>query len=52
VTAEREDGGRFIVRAYEKLSAFLELESAIRTAERPQDRGGHEIKFDKLSRIK
>jgi hypothetical protein len=52
VAAEREDGGRFIVRADEKLSAFLELESAIRTAERPQDCGRHEIKFDKLSRIK
>jgi hypothetical protein len=29
VAAEREDGGRFIVRADEKLSAFMELESAI-----------------------
>jgi hypothetical protein len=28
--AEREDAGRFIVRADEKLTAFLELESAIR----------------------
>jgi hypothetical protein len=28
VAAEREDAGRFIVRAYEKLTAFLELESA------------------------
>jgi hypothetical protein len=27
--AEREDEGRFIVRADEKLTAFLELESAI-----------------------
>jgi hypothetical protein len=27
---EREDAGRFIVRAAEKLTAFLELESAIR----------------------
>ena len=44
MTAEREDGGRFIVRAYEKLSAFLELESAIRTAEHPQDCGRHEYK--------
>jgi hypothetical protein len=26
--AEREDAGRFIVRADEKLTAFLELESA------------------------
>jgi hypothetical protein len=29
VAAERENGGRFIVRADEKLPAFLELESAI-----------------------
>jgi hypothetical protein len=27
--AEREDAGRFIVRADEKLTAFLELEAAI-----------------------
>jgi len=31
--AHRGDGKRFIVRADEKLTAFLELESAIRTAE-------------------
>jgi len=29
VAAEREDAGRFIVRADEKLTALLELESAI-----------------------
>jgi hypothetical protein len=29
VAAEREDGGRFIVRADEKLTAFVELERAI-----------------------
>ena len=28
--AHRDDGKRFVVRADEKLSAFLELESAIR----------------------
>ena len=28
--AEREDSGRFIVHAEEKLTAFLELEAAIR----------------------
>jgi hypothetical protein len=39
---------RFVVRADEKLTAFLELESAIRAAERPEDCGGREIKFDKL----
>jgi hypothetical protein len=31
VAAEREDGGRFIARADEKLTAFMELESAIRS---------------------
>jgi hypothetical protein len=36
----------------ELLTAFLELESTIRAAERPEDWGGREIKFDKLSRIK
>ena len=50
--AHRGDGKRFVVRADEKLTAFVELESAIRAAERPEDCGGHEIKFDKLSRIK
>jgi hypothetical protein len=30
VTAQREDAGRFVVHADEKLTAFLELESAIR----------------------
>ena len=34
-----------------KLTAFLELESVIRTAERPEDCGGREIKLDRLSRI-
>jgi len=29
--AHRNDGKRFVVRANEKLSAFIELESAIRT---------------------
>jgi len=31
VAAEREDAGRFIVRADEKLTAFMELESAIKS---------------------
>jgi hypothetical protein len=31
--AHRGDGKRFVVRADEKLTAFLELESAIRAAE-------------------
>jgi hypothetical protein len=47
--AHRDDGQRFIVRADEKLTAFVELELAVRAAERPEDCGGREIKFDKLS---
>jgi len=39
--AHRGDGQRFIVRADEKLSAFLELESAIRTAEPCENRASH-----------
>jgi len=31
--AHRGDGKRFVVRADEKLTAFIELEAAIRTAE-------------------
>jgi hypothetical protein len=38
--AHRSDGKRFVVRADEKLTAFLELESAIRAAGRPEDRSG------------
>jgi len=30
VAADRDDGKRFVVRADEKLTAFIELESAIR----------------------
>jgi hypothetical protein len=48
--AHRDNGKRFVVRADEKLTAFLELESAIRAAECPQDCGGREIRLDKLSR--
>jgi hypothetical protein len=50
VDAHRDDGQRFVVHADEKLTAFLELESAIRAAECPQDCGGREIRLDKLSR--
>jgi hypothetical protein len=32
VSADRGDGGRFIVHADEKLTAFIELQSAIRDA--------------------
>ena len=42
------DGQRFVARADEKLTAFLELESAIRAAERSENCGGHEIKLAKL----
>jgi hypothetical protein len=45
-----DDGKRFVVRADEELTAFLELESAIRAAELERDCGGGEIKVDKLSR--
>jgi hypothetical protein len=40
------------VHAEEKLSPFVELESAIRAAERPEDCGLREINLDRLSRIK
>ena len=50
VDAHRDNGKRFIVTADEKLRAFLELESAIRAAECPQDCGRREIRLDKLSR--
>jgi hypothetical protein len=39
-----------VVRADEKLTAFLELESAIRAAERPEDCERVKIKLDRLSR--
>ena len=32
VAAEREDAGRFVVHAHEKLTWFMELEAAIRAA--------------------
>jgi hypothetical protein len=51
VDAHRDDGKRFVAHADEKLTAFLELEAAIRAAERPEDCGGRKIKLDKLSRI-
>ena len=45
--AHRDDGKRFVVRADEKLTAFVELESAIRaTAERPEDFGARKITLD------
>ena len=50
--AYRGDGKRYVVRADEKPTAFLELESTIRPAEPPEDCGAREIKLDRLSRIK
>ena len=50
VDAHRDDGKRYVVHSDEKVTAFLELESAIRAAECPQDCGGREIRLDKLSR--
>jgi hypothetical protein len=47
-THNRGEGRRFVARADEKLTAFPELESTIRAAERPEDFGGREIKLDKL----
>ncbi len=44
--AHRDDGKRFVVRADEKLTAFVELEAATRAAERPVDCGAREIKVD------
>ena len=37
--AHRDDGKRFVLHADEKLTEFIELESAIRAAERPEDCG-------------
>jgi hypothetical protein len=45
------DGKRLVVRADETLTAFVELESVIRAAERPEDCGAREMKLDKLSWI-
>jgi hypothetical protein len=44
--AHRDDGKRFVVRADDKLTAFLELESVIRAAERPKDCGAPKITLD------
>jgi hypothetical protein len=46
VDAHRDDGRRFVVRADEKLTAFVELESAILAAEPPEDCGARKIKLD------
>jgi hypothetical protein len=49
VDAHRGDGKRFLVRADELLTAFVELESVIRAAGRPEDCGAREIWLDKWS---
>jgi len=41
VDAPRDDGKRFVVRADEKLTAFLELETAIRAAESLYQKATH-----------
>ena len=48
--AHRDDGKRFVVHADEKLTAFLELESAIRSGTTPRIVEGVKLKLDKLSR--
>jgi hypothetical protein len=50
--AHRDAGKRFVERADRILTAFIELEAAIRAAERPQHCRALEIKLDGLSRIK
>jgi len=49
VDAHRGDGKRFVVQADELLTAFVELESVIRAAGRPEDCGAREIWLDKWS---
>jgi hypothetical protein len=50
LTHNRSDGGkRFVVRAGEKLTASLELESTIRATELPDECGAREITVDGLS---
>ena len=51
--AHDDNANRLVVRADEKVTAFLELESAIRAAEGAEGcREGVKIEIDKLSRIK
>jgi hypothetical protein len=49
VDAHRGDGNRFVAHADEKLTAFLELETAIRATERPDECEAREITVDGLS---
>jgi len=49
--AEREDAGRFIVRADEKLTAFVELESAIRAIRARWGPSSLSTEYDFLGKI-
>jgi hypothetical protein len=44
--AHRDTGKRFVVHADEKLTAFVELDVAIRAAERPEDCQARAITLD------
>ena len=53
LTNNRSDScERYVVRADEKLRAFLELEVALRSGRARSGLRSGKIKFDKLSRIK
>jgi len=54
VDAHRGDGKRFVVRADERLTAFLALEAAIPSARTPRGLRAREIKLDKtfVDRVK
>ena len=49
--AHRGDGKRLVVRAEEKLTAFVELGSVIRSGRTQEDCVARKTKLDKLSRI-
>jgi hypothetical protein len=51
VDAHRDNEKRFIVRADDKLTAFMELESAIRAAEHPVNCEARGITLDNCPRI-
>jgi hypothetical protein len=48
--AHRDDGKRFVVRADEKLSAFVELKRRFNLAARRENCRAREIKLERLSR--
>jgi hypothetical protein len=51
VDAHRDDGRHFVVRADDLLTAFVERESAIRSAKRPAECGARDIRMDNCPRI-